>query len=485
MEPVINIELAQLKDISNLSYESGYYDSPLLKMLDIKDSKKKIIFADDTASGRGCIEVDRYIEREIYPYYSNTHSNAYCGTKMKEGIENTRHIIRKYMHLNENQKIIFSGNGCTGAINHLVNKIDFIKYKKIVIHSTPFEHHSNLLPWQEKMKSLKNLGCMKNKIIEHNFIQSNDNFDLLLESYIQNVELSLLSENILPHERLDLFCLITCSNVTGKRYDLIYPKLWEYINKKKAIGHKMYLILDYACSAPYVDINASLCDALCFSGHKFLGGQCTPGILIVNQDMLNIEHPYEPGGGCVIKADDKCVIYKPETENREMGGTPNIIGILRLGKVLDIKNEQMKIIKHNEHCLSKIVTQYFKDLHKIYPTFQVVGIDSRTDDDLPIFPITIKDLHYNFITVLLNDLFGIQTRGGISCCGVLGRICKDLYDIDGWCRISFSYLFTKDIVIYILDAIKHVVIYGHKYKDLYYYDQTTNLFHLKKLIKSQ
>src|SRR5437762_1923608 len=95
------------------------------------------------------------------------------------------------------------------------------------------------------------------------------------------------------------------------------------------LGDKIYLLIDYACSAPYIKIDASVCDGIFFSGHKFLGGQSTPGVLIVKDELLQTSYPYQPGGGCVEEADDTHVIYKSNNEMKEMCGTPNIIGIIK------------------------------------------------------------------------------------------------------------------------------------------------------------
>lgn len=241
----------------------------------------------------------------------------------------------------------------------------------------------------------------------------------------------------------------------------------------------MYLLLDYACSAPYVDIDLSKSDGIFFSGHKFLGGQSSPGVLIANEALLEVSHPYEPGGGCVEKADDMSIIYKTDPEMKEMGGTPNIVGIIRLGYVMMIKKSIMDVIENNEKILSKYVTHKMRKLQEQYETFKVIGIDTKTEHDLPIYPITIQGLHYNLITVLFNDLFGIQTRGGISCCGTLGRICKDMFAINGWCRISFNYLLTKDEVEKIINAIEYIIVHGEEYKQYYDYDAGKNLYTLK------
>lgn len=455
------MDLNKLIRIKKITYKSGVIKNPF------NNKENKIIFADDTASGRPCKIIDKYISEYVYPYYANTHSNATCGILMKNMIRDTINKIRNLMNVSDNYKIIFSGNGCTGAVNHLVGKIDFDKYDSVFIHTTPYEHHSNFLPWKEKISKHKN-ACI-------NFIETDNTFNLLIDNYISKLDIELSKSN---KSRLDIFALTACSNVTGKRYDLSYNSLWKYIKEKKD-KHNIYLFLDYACSAPHVDIDLSKSDGVYFSGHKFLGGQSTPGILIINNDLLQIERPYEPGGGCVEKADDKCVIYKADPEIRELGGTPNIIGIIRFGYVLMLKQYIYDIIKSNEKIITAYLDNKFRELEKKYSSFKVIGLNNRSPNDLPIYPITIEGLHYNLITVLLNDLYGIQSRGGISCCGVFGRLCKDLYNINGWCRLTFNFLLSEQEIITIINAIEYIIINGKNFIDKYDYNPQTNLFSLK------
>ena len=225
-----------LIDISSLTYKPGIIHSPLT------NKSYPIIFADDIASGRPCPMVDQYIIKNIYPYYSNTHSNAACGIMMKNLVNKSKDIIRKVMNLSDNMKIFFSGNGCTGAVNHLVNKINFLKHSKVVIHTTPFEHHSNFLPWIEKIKDLNSEGKTH---VEHRMIPNTD-LNLDISQYIKDLDAEISSSDKIPLDmdktRLDIFSLIACSNVTGKRYDLLYADLWIWIKEKRKQNHHIFLM---------------------------------------------------------------------------------------------------------------------------------------------------------------------------------------------------------------------------------------------------
>lgn len=449
--------------IKSLTYKPGTVLNPITKQ------QNTIIFADDTASGRPCPLIESLIAENVYPYYSNTHSNATCGCMMKDMIDSTREFIRTELKLSDSQKLFFCGNGCTGAVNQLVSMIDD-DYDKIIIHSSPYEHHSNFLPWIEWINT--NNKKFDHKVLEHRIIDYDDNIELQLDSYINNLDVELLNQN---SSRLDIFTLSACSNVTGERYDLKYSSLWSYIKSKKS-NTNMYLILDYACSAPYVNIDLSTCDGCFFSGHKFLGGQGAPGVLIVNEKMIQTNKPCQPGGGCVIVANDKNIQYKQDIES--ICGTPNIVGIIRLGCVLALKKTLISYIREKEEAIEAYVSKYFTDLEAQFPDFKVIG--SKRNHNLPIYPIVIDGMHYNLITVLLNDLFGIQSRGGISCSGTFGRLIKEKTGYNGWCRISFNYLLNKTEIDTVLNGLQFIIVNKVKLSKLYSYDLNKNLYFLKQ-----
>lgn len=465
-----------MKDCEKLTYESGKCINPFTH------ESNRIIFADDTASGRPCPLIDRLVEKNIYPYYSNTHSNALCGSLMKKMVNQTYDIIRENFRVKSDKKIIFNGNGCTGAINHLINKIDVTKYKKIVIHTTPFEHHSNYLPWIELLKKHSCFHNYDDYKINYRIMPYDSDYNIITEDYLNNLQKELSESDITLTTRLDIFALTGCSNVTGKRYDLQYGDLRIFVNDyHKKHNYKMYIFIDYACSAPYIDIDMRLWDGCAFSGHKFLGGQATPGVLIVNEDLLQIDTPYQPGGGCVNEADIYHVEYKHDKELLEMCGTPGIVGIIRLGYVLLTKQSIHDKIEKNESSMSEYIKSYIIKLCAKYPELRVIGLNQKTKDDLPIFSVSIKGMHYNLVTVLFNDLFGIQTRGGLSCAGTFGKIIKEQHNINGWCRITFNYLLKRRDIGKILKGLEYILINKDTLRKYYSYNKNTNTYSFSSL----
>jgi selenocysteine lyase/cysteine desulfurase len=435
---------------SNFLYDPPNISTPLTK-------KVKVIFADDTASGRPSKKIDGYIMTEILPYYSNTHSNAFCGMMMKDKLDEIRNKIKEFYNLDkENHKVIFSGNGTTSAINHLSNCIDYESHKRINIYLSTYEHYSNYLPWIEISKKNKNVTVY---VIPFNGDDEID-YEWLRNKFNEN-----LKENT-----MNIVTIIACSNVTGVRTDI---KKCIDIAKTSEIGDN-YLFLDCACIGPYEKLDLNQVDGIFISMHKFVGGTSTPGLLIATKKLFEKSCPYNPGGGCVKRADTHNIIYEDDIEKKEMGGTPNIVGIIRIGYILDFMNEHIEIIEHNEKEITNYVMDKFMELEKKYPQLKLLM--RNQNDRLPILSFNIKDMHHNYIVVLLNDLFGIQTRGGISCCGMLAEYMIKKYNISGWCRISFNWMMNKEKIDYILNAVEFILKMAHVFTPLYSYDEESHLY---------
>lgn len=441
------IELSE-KDLNMLLYECPIINTPLKNNI-------KILFADNTASGRPSPIVENYMNTKILPYYSNTHSNSYCGILMKNYIAKTRNVIRSMFNIDNNKLIIFTGSGTTCAINHLIHCLHIEDNAKTNILLTNLEHHSNYLPWVELARNHKSVNLM--------VIPCDNNLNPDIDFIERVIKANKTTMNIIT--------ITACSNVLGNKIDII--RISDVIKKNNNNNNNLFFI-DYACSAPYIKIDGNICDAFFFSPHKFIGGIGTPGVLIADKKLFHNKVPFTPGGGCVKNVCNKVIEYENNIEKKESAGTPNITGIIKISIILRLQRIFLNIIEHNE----RIITQYiFSELKNIQrENNRLIVIFPDIEHRLPITCIAIKDYHYNLIVILLNDLFGIQSRGGVSCTGLLADIIKNKYNIQGWCRITFNWTMKKTDIYLIIDAIRFVTNNIHKYADKYVYDKNTNLY---------
>jgi selenocysteine lyase/cysteine desulfurase len=473
--------ILEIVNFNNYCFNKNYstflhqnkYNNNLIVSSQYRNSK--LLCCDTTASSFPLKIVEKILKK-IYKYYSNTHSNNILGRIMCMFIDNSKEIIMKSVNANKNNdKIIFAGFGTSGAINHLVHLIKPI-LENCIIFVTIYEHYSNYLPWYHYAK----------KII---IIDSNENGNIEFDKF----------ENLLKTTKEKIIVSITaCSNVTGYIQD---------VNKMAQITHKYdgYIFIDYATSAPYVPINMHYddenkiyLDGIFISPHKFPGGQSTPGILIFNEKIICNTITYTPSGGTVDYFSSNIgPVYSRNIEKKENGGTPNILGIIKCGIVFQIKDQFIENIYKHELELTETFQKYLIKLQKTNKNLIVIN-NLQNKNSLPIFSFQIIPHHYNYIVVLLCDLFGITTRGGLNCSTILAEKIlklnkneiihndeiaqshKKLPNNYGWVRITLNNTHTHNDIKYIINAINYICKKADKYKSDYFYDETNNVYFCNK-----
>jgi len=211
-------------------------------------------------------------------------------------------------------------------------------------------------------------------------------------------------------------------------------------------------------------------DAIFLSPHKFIGGPGTPGILLVKRKLLTNLVPSVPGGGTVSYVSPEAHTYLTDSAHREEGGTPAIIESIRAGLVFHLKEAVgAECIEKLEHGFVERATRSWSK----NPKLEVLGNPDAQRLSIVSFVIKHGDdqvLHHNFVVALLNDLFGIQARGGCSCAGPYGhrllgidlaRSMRFHEAIDaggegikpGWVRVNFNYFISDEVFNYIVEAI--------------------------------
>ena len=370
--------------------------------------KKKIIYADWTASGRLYRPIEDKLLNEIGPFVANTHTEtSITGSAMTTAYHDARNIIKKHVNASKDDVLITVGTGMTGAINkfqrllgirmneNLKDHTQVPDEKRPIIFVSHMEHHSNQTSWLETIAKVEviqsnkeGLPCLKN-------------LEDLLNKY-QNVPLKIAA-------------ITGCSNVTGIRTN--YQQIAKIMHQNNGL-----CFVDFACSAPYVNIdmhpnNEEYLDAIFFSPHKFLGGPGSSGVLIFNKKLYHNSIPDNPGGGTVTWTNPWGKHrYVESIEDREDGGTPGFLQTIKIALAVQLKEEMgIKQIHDRE---KEIIDKVFEQL---LPIANLNLLAKQHHDRLGIFSFYIDDLHYNLGVKLLNDRFGIQTRGGCSCAGTYGH----------------------------------------------------------------
>lgn len=419
--------------------------------------EKKIIYTDWTASGRLYRPIEEKLLNEFGPFVANTHTEtSITGAVMTKAYHKARQIIKAHVNANEDDVLITQGSGMTGVVNkfqrilglrisdNLKEYITIPDEIKPIIFITHMEHHSNQTSWLETIADVeiipycdKGLVCMRS-------------FEKLLIKY--------------KDRKIKIASVTACSNVTGIQPEVF--KISKIIHKYKGL-----CFVDYACSAPYVDIDMHkdedcYFDAIFFSPHKFLGGPATSGVLIFNKNLYNNTTPDNPGGGTVSWTNPWGEhSYINDIEVREDGGTPAFLQTIKIALAINLKEEMgVENILKREHELNNIV---FDKLSKVK---NIHILAKQHTNRLGVFSFYIDNLHFNLAVKILNDRFGIQTRGGCSCAGTYGHYLlhvdqdtsnKFLNRVEegcsinkpGWIRMSIHPTMTDKEVEFVCDKI--------------------------------
>jgi selenocysteine lyase/cysteine desulfurase len=467
---------------------------------------KPMLYADWTASGRAYRPIEERLQQEIMPMMANTHTETtVTGTAMTRAYEQAKHIIKEHVHAGPDDVLIFAGSGMTGAVNKLQRLLglriperimDYVKAGKlpsaeamkngkVTIHAL----FSQYLEIDPVLKPIIFVSHMEHHSNQTSWLETIADVEIIPNDSTGNIDLKALEHLLIQYkERTNKAVAITgCSNVTGIQTP--YHQVAQITHQ-----HGGICFVDFACSAPYVAIDmhpshieGGHLDAIFFSPHKFLGGQGTPGVLIFNKSLYHNIIPDQPGGGTVTYTNPwKYHEYITDIEHREDGGTPPFLQGIKAALAIKLKEEMgtENMLKREEELLHLI----FDRLPKING---VEIMEGQNSNRLGVISFLIKGAHFNLVVKLLNDRFGIQTRGGCACAGTYGHILlhvDELHSLEildeihkgdlsckpGWIRMSIHPVMTDEEVHYILNAIEQVALHFSTWKAEYVYEADKN-----------
>lgn len=461
--------------------------------------ERQMVYCDYTASGKSLQFIEDYIQQQVLPFYGNTHTTTSMSGRQSTFFRHeARELIKHAVHGTEDDVLLFAGNGATSAIHKLITSfgLDQLATGDLVVFVGPYEHHSNLLPWRE-------LGARVITIPEN-------------EGGL--IDMTVLEEQLQAHlhYRVKIGAFSAASNVSGVLTDQ---------NAVTACLHRYEALAfwDFAAAGPYVPVDMNPViegidrhlvykDAIFLSPHKFLGGTSTPGILIAKRKLFQRPAPRECGGGTVFFVSREDHRYLSSVEEREEGGTPDIIGSIRCGLVFQLKQQIGEdFIQAREH---QLVQQAKASLGACE---NIVVLGPTAVDRLPIFSFLVRHpqsglyLHHNFVCAVLNDVYGIQVRGGCVCAG---PYAQEILGIDyalskrfesallwlsahdkqlegilprerdrqgagaellrpGFVRLNFHYSMSQSTFQFVLTALQEIAQHGWKLLPLYKYNMDT------------
>ena len=492
MKPLLTIEEVRDDLIGrNFTFQTPY-------------GKRLLVYTDYTASGRSLKFIEKYLIK-IQREYANTHTeDDITGRHMTNLLHQAELIIKKAFNAESNCQIIAIGTGATGAITKFQEIIGIrfppatkkllqqimdksskenvldpafrkiynkeIDRLKPVVFIGPYEHHSNDIMWREA-------------IAEVIAIKPNS------DGYLDLKDLENKVSDPKYKERLKIGSFSAASNITG-----IKTPVYEIARIMHRYGG--LVCFDYAASAPYVKINMNndpetFFDAIFISPHKFVGGPGSSGILVFNERIYDRTlSPTAAGGGTVDFVSRTTVDYSDDIEVREKAGTPGVLQTIKAALVIDLKDALgIDIIGSKEREYTTRALERFSKL----PNLEILG-PNDPENRISIVSFIIKHgdkkLHPKFVTKLLNDLFGIQSRAGCMCAGPYGHLLLQISEEvsqqfrkitqqgnlgikPGWCRVNFHYLFSEVEFQFVCQSIEFIVDYGYLFLKDYSFNLNT------------
>jgi selenocysteine lyase/cysteine desulfurase len=451
---------------------------------------RRVTYADYTASGRSLSFIEDFIRDAVLPLYANTHTESSgTGLQTTRLREEARAIIRDAVGGGDEHVVIFCGSGSTGAIDKMVGILNLTlpfnlasrydlrsripRDERPVVFIGPYEHHSNELPWRESIADVVVIG----------------------EDPDGHIDLAQLESALEEHagRPLKIGSFSAASNVTGIVSGT--HSIASLLHRHGALS-----FWDFAAAAPYVDVDMSppgdslaYKDAIFISPHKFIGGPGTPGVLVVRRELMTNAVPVVPGGGTVAYVNPTEHRYIDDPAHREEGGTPEIVGSIRAGLIFQLKDAvgTDTIRAREESFIRRAIESWDKN-----PNIEILG--NHDADRLSIVSFVVRHegryLHHNFVVALLNDLFGIQSRGGCSCAGpyghrLLGIDVERSHEFEreiatgcegikpGWVRVNFNYFISETVFDYILQAVHMVATDGWRLLRDYDFDPMSGIWH--------
>lgn len=443
--------------------------------------RKKIVYCDWIASGRLYLPIERRMSDTFGPFVGNTHTEtSETGSVMTWAYHHAQEIIKKHVNAGPDDVLIAAGSGMTAVINKFQRILGLkgCQYPKTarclaeierpVVFITHIEHHSNQTSWYETLADVVMVEPGKDLAVDP------ENLQKALDRY--------------KNRKFKIGSFSACSNVTGVFTP--YHRLARIMHENGGL-----CFIDFAASAPYVDINMhpeekiEKLDAIFFSPHKFLGGPGSAGVMLFDKSLYKSAAPDQPGGGTVDWTNPWGEYkYVDNIESREDGGTPGFMQVIRAALALELK-EQMgtAMIREREE---ELLDNAFSGIRKV-PGIHILAPAIR--DRLGVISFYFDDIHYNLVVKLLSDIYGIQVRGGCACAGTYGhflldvtydhshRITEminrgDLSEKPGWVRLSLHPTMTDRELDLVITALNEIRADASKWSSDYTYNRRTNEF---------
>lgn len=325
----------------------------------------------------------RYYERDNSNVHRGLHALSMRATDAYEG---ARARIAQFINAADPAEIIFT-RGTTESINLVARSWSHAHLKPgDIVLTTEFEHHSNLVPWQQAAKAA---GATLKYV------------PLLGVDGEGGPDLAALDTLLTP--QVKLFAFTHISNTLGT----INP-VAEFCRRARAVG--AVTVIDAAQSIGHgpLDVREIGCDFLAFSGHKMCGPTGI-GVLYGRRALLDKLAPDETGGGMVVQVNYEGATWKPAPERFE-AGTPNVADAIGLAAACDYLDGigRAAIAAHDDQLV-----RYAIEKLSALPGIRIIGPRAGAPRS-GLVSFAFESVHAHDVVTFANE-DGIALRGGHHC----------------------------------------------------------------------
>ncbi len=379
-------------------------------------------------------------------WYSNVHRGTGFKSQLASwAFERSRDLVADFIGADLKKQVAIFTKNSTEAINKLALRLSLTKND--VVLTTLMEHHSNELPWR-RVATVRHVGLNGDGTV------SKEDFLEKLKTY---------------GPRVKIVAITGASNVTGYINDLDF-----FAHETHRVGAR--ILVDGAQLIPHrpVDIKAHDpehgIDYLVFSGHKMYAPFGT-GVLVGDRKTFEYGDPSDVGGGVVdiVTLEEA---YWTELPEKEEAGTPDIVGVVALGKAIRMfqKLGWDAIIEHEAHLTAHALKKL-----KAIPNVTLYGDTdpAHADKRLGVISFSVGDLPHALVAAILSNEGAIGVRSGCFCAHTYVKellhvsdtdskileeqiLARDRSNLPGTVRMSFGLYNTTDEIDRFVEVLRNI-----------------------------
>ncbi len=324
--------------------------------------------------------------------------NGVLADQAQQVFEDSKTNVVKFFHANNYEMII--GKNATECLNVIANIIGERLLPGDIVLMGPYEHHSNLLPWEliaeRKGATLVQLPLLENGEIDYSFI------------------------NKLEMDSIRIIAFSLVSNINSYSFDI---DIFKRILKKT----KAYSILDVSQAAGHktLDFDNIGADVYVAPAHKMYGPKSV-GAAFVKKELIEKLPPFLVGGGMVWNSMGGSMQWQVAAKKYE-AGTMDVSNMVAWSAACNFLSDiGMGNVEKKDRELAEQMLSYLDNEERI----KVIPYKGK---NLSMISFSVVDIHSHDISDVMKDN-KIELRVGHLC----AQNTLSMFGEESVCRVSWG-----------------------------------------------